>query len=168
MSAFQSRNVPAATVCPARQHDETAGVAIGKWAQQHAVHDGEDRRARADPERECERGNNRETRCAPQESQRVAGVASKLVEPGDAPGVATLVLPALDAAHRPQGQCSCLVGRHSARDVLLDLAFYMVAELLVELLLDAGATEERPQAERYGVDPVFDAHRSGLAEPDDG
>ena len=51
---------------------------------------------------------------------------------------------------------------NAGRDILRGLPFNVIAEFLVELLLHQVAAEQGPESQRHRVDPVLDAHRSGL------
>src|SRR5262249_7828815 len=54
--------------------------------------------------------------------------------------------------------------RHTFSDVFFDLSIDVIAELFIQLLLDLTPAEDRSQAQRYGVEPVFDSHISSLPE----
>jgi hypothetical protein len=58
----------------ARDGDEPLGGWMGEWLQQHAVDDAEDRRHRANPERERQRGNDEESRLLAKHAERLADV----------------------------------------------------------------------------------------------
>jgi hypothetical protein len=59
--------------------------------------------------------------------------------------------PLLDAAHRTHGRVARVISRHASRDVGFDPPFKMVAELVVQFLLDSIAPEERPDTQRQRV-----------------
>src|SRR5215510_2093108 len=76
--------------------------------------------------------------------------------------IAALLLTPLDAAHREQRGVARLLRRHAFGDVFFNLPIDVIAELLVQFLLDLRAAKERSKPQWQGVEPVFDTHLSSL------
>src|SRR5262249_18307872 len=110
-----------------------------------------------------------EARRAPETPRRVADVVHEVREPVDAPRVADLLLALIEAAHGEQRAAPRLLRGQARCDALLDLVLEVEAELLVHLVLDAAAMEDRLQPEGRRVPPVLGAHESllSLGERDD-
>src|SRR5262249_49493262 len=53
---------------------------------------------------------------------------------------------------------SRLLLRHASGDVFFDLPLDVILKLLVQFLLDLATAEDRAQAQRYGVEPMFETH----------
>jgi hypothetical protein len=62
------------------------GLPIGQGTKEHRLHDAEDRRVRADAEREREEGDDREARCTGEAAQRVGDVREQSVHGSHDPG----------------------------------------------------------------------------------
>lgn len=139
--------------------EQPLGLGIGEGLEQNAVDDREDRGVRADAERKQGEDADGEPDIAPQRAKRLSRVPYEVIEQRDAPCVATLVLASLDTAERAHGRPARLVGRHAGSDVFLDLTLDVVTQLVVELLLDLGPSEERAEAHPDDVWPLLDTHR---------
>ena len=59
--------------------EESAGVVIGEWSQEHPVHDAEHGDVRANSECESEDGGDRQARTVDQDPDRIANVLKKPV-----------------------------------------------------------------------------------------
>jgi hypothetical protein len=79
-SGREREDVPGRTVLA--QHDQAAWVADGKRPQEHSVRQGEDRRVRADAERQHQHCDRRKHRIPPQGTKPVVQVARQIGEPG--------------------------------------------------------------------------------------
>ena len=70
------------------------------------------------------------------------------------PGVADVVLVSRDAAELAERCLPCLLRRHAARDVFLDLKINVRLQLAGEIALDGRATEQRSRAELEDLGPA--------------
>ena len=127
------------------QHDEAVAVLIRQRAEQDAVDDAEDRRVGADPERHRQHDHDREARVAAEIAQPVAQVLGERLEQPRQPGVAHVVLDAIEGAERAHRRPPGVAGRHAGLDVLLGEHVDVESELLVEIVLEAvpGGTATR-------------------------
>ena len=78
--------------------DQLIRILVRQRTQQHGVHDAEDRRVRADPEREGKHDDAGEAWRATQCARRVLQIAAKIVEPDERARIALQLLPAQLAA----------------------------------------------------------------------
>ena len=117
------------------------------------------RRAEADAEREDSdhrRGGNRRARAV---TGREAKVLNRVLEHVHAPHVPARFLRLLDAAKGAQRRLARLLARHAAGDIRRHAPVDVVADLLVELLLDASAAEDRSQAKPQSGQQAPQPHR---------
>src|SRR5690606_1681837 len=119
---------------------------------------------RADAEREHRYNANGESDVPPQCTQRLSYIPYQVIDQRDAPRVPALVLTPLDTAERAQRCAPGLIRGHACRDVLLGLSLEVIAELLVELLLDLAASQKSAQAHAYYIRPLLDTHRLGFLQ----
>ena len=71
--------------------DQIVGPGIGEWFEEDGVDDAEDRRVRADADRERQQGRCREGGAPPQGPRTVSKVAGEVVEPRETPLIAQRV-----------------------------------------------------------------------------
>jgi hypothetical protein len=83
------------------------------------------------------------SRAPGQSPEAVTQVLNKSFDRIDASHIPALLFDLLDAAQLTQRSVSSLLRRHSARDLLFDLAFKMEAQLVAQIVLDAIALEQR-------------------------
>src|SRR5262249_1262509 len=121
-------------------------------------------RIRADAERQREGGHSRETGIFAHSAQPEMDVLRQVFNQSYSPGIAALLLTPLDASHGAQRGIARLLRRHAFGDVFLDLPIEVIAEFLIQLLLDLAAAKERAQPQRRGIKPVFETHLSSLLE----
>ena len=69
---------PKLSLIDKRNSHDPLRLGVWKRAQEYSVDDCKDRRVRADAESECEDGNRRETRIAPQLAEAVADILKKV------------------------------------------------------------------------------------------
>ena len=115
-------------------------------AKQQTVDDAEHRRVRADAESERENDRDGEPRLCLEPARGVAKVLRENVDQREAARVARVVLDAIESAEAEPRAPFGLVARNAGRDVLLDFALDVKAQLIVQLALDGGPLEERAHA----------------------
>src|SRR5262249_36811628 len=76
----------------------------------------------------------------------ITQVLPEFFDDAHAAGVAAMFFDLLDAAEAPQSQAAGFLRRHASGDVAFNLFVKMVAKLFVEILLDSGSPNQRPQA----------------------
>ena len=118
---------------------------VGQGAEEHAADHAEDGGVGADAEAEGERDHGGEAGVAAQAARAVLDVLDEGFQEAHAPGVAALLLDALDAAEAHGGAAAGLVGAHPLALLLLGLQLEVEPQLLVQLALDAVAGEEGAQ-----------------------
>jgi hypothetical protein len=74
----------------------------------------------------------------------IADVLTELVSERCASHVATLLLSPFDAPKGTQGGVASLLSRHASRDIGFDSTLKMVSELILKILLNLIAAEQRP------------------------
>src|SRR5690606_8210504 len=105
-----------------------------------------DQDARADPHRQRGDHDHRGPRRLPVHPERVAQVGGQVLEPPDAPGVAPLLLEALDAAEGDPCSAHRLLCGDSLRPRELSrLHLQVEAELLLHVALQLALAEERTE-----------------------
>jgi hypothetical protein len=129
---------------PRAPHDRQA-LRSAPWQrrEEHRLHDPEERRGGADPERQRQRGDDGEAgtpaQCAPGEAR----VLQDVVEPARAPLVAHLLLVAVDAPEGALRPSTRLVGRQPGTLVGPRLHLEVEPHLLVQLQLVLPAAHQR-------------------------
>ena len=119
----------------------------------------EQRGAEADAEREDpdhRRGGNRRAR---EVTGREAKVLNRVFDHVHAPHVPARFLRLLDAAEGAQRRLARLLARHAAGDIRRHAPVDVVADLVVELLLDASAAEHRSQSKPQSGQQAPQPHR---------
>ena len=131
-----------------RDLDQPVGRGDGYLPQHQRVDQAEDRGVGANSEGERQRGHRRVAGRLPHRPQRIADVAAEVLDPTDPPGVAALLLDQRHVAELAEGSRARIRGREAGGEIELDLPLEMVAQLGVELLLDASrrATASAPEA----------------------
>ena len=139
---------------------QAVGLGIGQRAQQHALDQAVDDRARREAEREREHRRRREGGIAPEAARGVAQVLHDLFDGGEAALVAPLFFSGLERelVFRPAGR---FLGVEAGALVLARELGEMEAQLLVEHLLGGAEAEE---AEQAGERPAHRSHHP-LAGP---
>ena len=119
----------------------------------------EQRGAEADAEREDpdhRRGGHRRAR---EVTGREAKVLNRVFDHVHAPHVPARFLRLLDAAEGAQRRLARLLARHAAGDIRRHAPVDVVADLVVELLLDASAAEDRSQSKPQSGQQAPQPHR---------
>ena len=129
------------------QNDQPLRAAIGQGPEEDGIDECEDGRVCADAEGEGQYANGGESRALSQPAERVSHVLANLVEERYAARVTALFLALIEPPHLSKGGVAGIAGRHAGGDVLLGEALQMKAQLLVELLLDAGPPEQRAKTQ---------------------
>ena len=111
--------------------------------QQGAVHNAEDGRIGADPERERDNGGQGEGWSLDERAARVAKILPQLVKEPEAERVAALLLHVSDAAERTERRRASSSGAHPGGDVLSDLLFQVELQFGIELPLDPRSPKQR-------------------------
>ena len=91
-------------------------------------------------------------------TQREPKILESMVHDVQAAHIAALLSSLVDPAEGTQGGIARFVGCHPARDLGLDSPFEMVAELVLEVLLDLIAAEQGAQSQAYRVEQAQQAH----------
>src|SRR3954463_3352869 len=136
------------------KHHEPLGIGIRQWREQDGVHEGKDRRVRADADGERQHGNGREPRALAKRAERVGHVLPDAVDKLDAARVAALLLAERDRTHLDSRPLARVRERHAGRDVVLDQLLEMVLHLLIELALNAGPPHDRAPTQADLADPA--------------
>ena len=126
--------------------DQLLGARVRERLEEDAAHHREEGGVGADAEREGHDRDGGEAGAAPEDAQAVAQVLEQRLDEADAARVAVLLLDRLDAAELEAGAPHRLVFAQAGAAVLVRLHLEVEAELLVELVLDGAAAEERAQA----------------------
>ena len=119
------------------QQHEPLGLADRQGLQQDAVDERKDRAVGADAKGQGGHGDQRERGTAAKDAQAVAEILRDLVEPARAANVAAVFLDLLHAAECQPRPAARLGLGHPRLDVVGDQAFEVIAELRVQLMLDA-------------------------------
>ena len=124
-----------------REHlDGHDAIGVGRARQrveEDRPHPAEDRRVRADPERERENCRRREGRIAPPRSEAIPHVLHERRDERNAARVAAVVLVVLDAAELGAGTPTRDVRRDASRDQVLGVGLDVEAQLGVHVALHA-------------------------------
>ena len=126
--------------------NEANGLRIRQRLDERRVHEGEDGDAGGEAERQRDDCRACEDGRFPQLTEREAAILPQVVEQIQSPHVATLLFPLLDPRRRSTSRGASLFGGQAGGQVCVDLAFDVVAQLVVELLLDAGRLQKRSQS----------------------
>src|SRR5262249_32172976 len=116
-------------------HYQSFRVRIWKRFDQYRANNAENRRVRADAERECDHCHQGETGITHQPSRAVAQVLPQILDPSHAASVAASLLRLLNSAESLASFASRLFRVHSQADVLLGLSFDVIAQLFVQFAL---------------------------------
>ena len=157
--ALQELVLPIADLLPDRvrpraalQAHEADGIAHGQRAQDQAVHERVDRGVGADAEGQGQDRHEGEGRAAAQDADAVREVLAEVLEEARAPRVAALLLHLLDAPELDARAAAGLGLGEAGAHVVGRLALDVVAQLGVELGLEAAAAEE-PAEESHQAPP---------------
>ena len=120
-------------------------------AQEEGVDQAEDRRVGADPQGERERRDEGEDGAAAQRAGRVAQILGQLFDEARTPHLPAPLLDLRDPAEGAQSGLAGLARAHAGRDVFSGLLVDVEAQFGGELGLDAGAPEDRAQAQAKDV-----------------
>jgi hypothetical protein len=121
-------------------------------AQQQHVDEAEDRGVGANRQRHRERRDRGGGRRPAHRPQRVAKVSAQILDPVDPARVPDLFLDQRDVAELPQCRRSGLLRSEARCPMQLELTLEMIAQLIVQILLDTAAMEERTKAKADGSD----------------
>ena len=91
-------------------------------------------------------------------TDREAQILGAAIDEGHVAHVPALFLPLLDAAEGAQRGAACVLARHSLGHIRFDAPLEMIANLIVQVLLDAAAADERSPAQRHDVEQTQQAH----------
>ena len=125
------------------QHHQLPAVAIRQRAQEHAVHHAENGRVGADAESQGENRHAGKARVLHQHANAVADVLHQRLHRAPGAGVAAILLQRLDAAHAEHGMAARFPRVHSAAQVDLGLAIYVVLQFAVKIALVFRAISEK-------------------------
>ena len=157
--ALQELVLPIADLLPdrvrpraARKAHEADGLAHGQGAQDQAVHEREDRGVGADAQGQRQDRDEGEGRAAAQDADAVREVLAEVLEKTRAPSVAALLLHLLDTPELDARAAAGLGLGEAGAHVVGRLALDVVAQLGVELGLEAAAAEE-PAEEAHHAPP---------------
>ena len=126
--------------------DEAIRVAIRQRAEEHGVHDAEDRGVGADAEREGEHRDGGEALVATHVAQAVPDVADQTLERGHPALVALGLLHGLDGAEAPERVSAGVVRREAGRHGVAFGQLEVGPHVLVELAIQPIALEQRQQS----------------------
>jgi hypothetical protein len=107
--------------------------------QQHGVDDAEDRGVEADADRQRQDHHGAESGTPAQHAQGVADVLPQLIDPDRHPDGACVLFDPCDAAEGFERLGARIRRRHAASDVVLGLAFDVIADVVVEILQAAAS-----------------------------
>ena len=127
------RLVPALPLAP--DHHAAGGFGVGERRQQNRVSDAEDRRRRADAERQREQRGRGEAGRPAEPAEGVSKVLLEGVDDGQAAAIAVSLLHLVDAAEVAAGGQAGGLGAHPLRLVLARLHLQVERHLVVEVLL---------------------------------
>ncbi len=140
----------AARQSPARRRrpdvHEPIRIAVRQRPQQHAVHDAEHRRGRADAERDRQDGGCGEAGRPPHQPHAVLHVLREREQERDAARIARCLHQLRDGTELAARRVSCGLRRHAPHDVLLDEPLDVPAHLVAELGVDRIGSHQRPRA----------------------
>ena len=140
------------------QRDETLRLGKGRRLQQHRVDHREGGGGRADREGQGQDRGRGEPRVPPQDPQDVADVLQRVLEGGAEPRVANVVPGRLETAEGRQRLPPRFVRRGALRSPGLGLERDVVAQLVVQLAVDAVPAEKFPQPDPPCVQPLLERH----------
>jgi len=101
--------------------DEPVGVRERQRPQHHRVHDGKDRRVRADAQRERQHRRDGESWCPPQHAARILDILARVAQPAKRSRLALILLGLLDAAEcAPRGQSRLFRRQPAAPKLVLE------------------------------------------------
>ena len=118
------------------EHHELIGIAERQRRQQHGAHEREERRVRADPEGQRERGDDAEPGIPEECTSGISHVARDIVEPAEAERVAAAILDQRHGAQRAKRGRPRIRRIHPGGHVLGRLFLNMKPQLGIELPLD--------------------------------
>ncbi len=144
-------------VAALEDHDQARGVRVGQRPHEDRVDDREDRRARADAEREGQDGDGRKSRRAAEESQPVARVLPEAFERAPAPLRARRFLDQGLVAHlAPRGGLGFVRG-FAAGHALANRHREVPGDFVVQFELAAPALVEEGKRAFHAVSGAFEA-----------
>ena len=114
----------------------------------------------ADAEGQRENRRQREPGLLGQLADGHPQIAQDVLDHRDAPLVAHLLFPLLDATDRSKSRGASLLIGHPSGDVLFDLPIDVERQLVVELPIERAAADERPPSQAQHRQPSFGAHHA--------
>ena len=147
--------LPRRADAPGHAHDrELPRMAHGQRAQPQGLDQLEDGGVGAGAEREREQRDGGEARRSTQHAPRVAQVAPGVGDERDAPGIARLIHPLREAPETAERRRARLVGAHPRGQVFVDQPVDVERILLLHLLFNGAAAEQRAQAKPKREQPA--------------
>jgi hypothetical protein len=125
--------------------NQSLGFGIGNRAEQDGIDDGENRRARADAEREGEHDNGAKTGRPAQRARRVAEILEKLFEPHEPSLAARALLDLLHATELPLRGVARFVRRHPIVHVIRRALLKMKPHLFGHVAVEFFFAEKRAE-----------------------
>ena len=129
-----------------------------KSPKQHGIEERKQRDVRAQPECQGKDDNHAKRRILAQEAKAIAKVLKKFFQPAHAARVAAFFLALLDSAQIEQGGAARFVGAEAIGDALFGSALEVIAQFLVQFILDCAPSKQRTNAERNDMEPAFETH----------
>jgi hypothetical protein len=134
--------------------DEAIGIAHRQRAEQQVVHEAEERRVGANPERQRQRDHSGEHRRFPEHAQRVLQVLQQLVDHVDPSLLAIGFSKHVRTAEPLQGQPPRVGRCETPAQTLVDQQFEVGRQLLVELAIEPLVTERRAAPQPRHAEPL--------------
>ena len=141
------------------------GVGVRQRAQQDSVGHAEHRGIGANAEGQHEHGDNSERGVSAQSAGAVAEILREVFHPVDAARVAACLFVLRNRPQGPQRGVARLFRGQSGVSSFLNLAFKMILQFLIEILLDLAAAKQRPQEKAKLYQPT--RHMVSLSGTDD-
>jgi len=135
--------------------DEAIVCGIRQPRDQYGIDRAEDRRARANAEREHERRSQREARAAPERTRRVSNIVRDLLDQPHAAGIPVLLGEPVHSAERDRRSSPCLVDWNTV-DARKLVRFHLDVQphLVIDIAIERVAVDERAKPPREPVSPV--------------
>ena len=142
-------------IAPPRELDKPLGLTDRQRPDQHLIEQREDAGIRTDAECERNERRRREALAARQRSHAVLGVTPEIFDPADTSRIEDLLLNQADVPELAQGGRARILWGESLGPKHLDLAFEMVTQFGVKVLIDLTMVEQGTETK---TDDPSDAH----------
>ena len=129
----------------ATEHHQAPRIRDRQRSQQHAVQRAENRRIGAYAKAEAEYREHREAGRSLDLSNGVPQVVAEIVKETYAPSIPVFLLDLVESAHLQPCSPHCFVVRQAAGDMAVYQSFEMKPELVVQVLFNGTAPDERPK-----------------------